>query len=318
MKLRKAWLSLAFAGSLVASGCGSKTDSGKDSTGLHGTIKIDGSSTVYPITEAVAEEFRTEFPDVNVTVGISGTGGGFNKFGRGETDISDASRPIKAEEAENCKKKNIGYVELRVAFDGLAVVANGSNTWLKDITIEELRKMWEPAAQGKVTRWNQIRPEWQAEEFHLYGPGIASGTYDYFTEVVVGKSGSSRGDYTASEDDNVLVQGIAGDKNGLGFFGLAYYEENKSKLKLIGVNSGKGAILPSVETVKNGTYTPLARPVFIYLSDAAVKRPEVVRFVNFYLNKAAALVADVGYVPLSESEYKEQIEKFNSFVSPAQ
>lgn len=317
MNFKRGWLSLLFAGSLITSGCGSKTDSGKESGSLHGTIKIDGSSTVYPITEAVAEEFRTEHRDVNVTVGVSGTGGGFNKFGRGETDISDASRPIKAQEAEDCKKRNIGYVELRVAFDGLAVVANSANTWLNDITVEELKKMWQPAAQAKVTHWNQIRPEWPAEEFHLYGPGIASGTYDYFTEVVVGKSGSSRGDYTASEDDNVLVQGIAGDKNGLGFFGLAYYEENKNKLKLIGVNSGHGAVLPSMETVKNGTYTPLSRPVFIYVSDAAAKRPEVVTFVKFYLDNAAVLVPDVGYVPLSENEYKAQTDKFNSFVSSA-
>ncbi len=250
MKIRKVNVWVALAVTLMGSACGSKTDSGSDGQSLSGDIRIDGSSTVYPITEAVAEEFRREHPDVKVTIGVSGTGGGFNKFARGETDISDASRPIKTQEEEACKKKNIGYVELRVAFDGLAVVANGANTWLKDITIEELRKMWEPAAQEKINRWNQIRPEWPAEEFHLYGPGTASGTYDYFTEVVVGKSGSSRGDYTASEDDNVLVQGIAGDKNGLGFFGLAYYEENMDKLRLIGVNNGNGPIFPDMETVK--------------------------------------------------------------------
>jgi phosphate transport system substrate-binding protein len=315
MKIRKVYLWVALAVTLMGSACGSKTDSGTDVGGLSGDIKIDGSSTVYPITEAVAEEFRREHPDVKVTIGVSGTGGGFNKFARGETDISDASRPIKTQEEEACKKKNIGYVELRVAFDGLAVVANGANTWLKDITIEELRKMWEPAAQEKINRWNQIRPEWPAEEFHLYGPGTASGTYDYFTEVVVGKSGSSRGDYTASEDDNVLVQGIAGDKNGLGFFGLAYYEENMDKLRLIGVNNGNGPMFPDMETVKNGTYTPLSRPVFIYVSNAAAKRTEVVSFVNFYLENAAALVPEVGYVALSEKEYQEETDKFTSFVS---
>lgn len=315
MKIRKVYLWVALAVTLMGSACGSKTDSGTDVGGLSGDIKIDGSSTLYPITEAVAEEFRREHPDVKVTVGVSGTGGGFNKFARGETDISDASRPIKTQEGEACKKKNIRYVELRVAFDGLAVVANSANTWLKDITIEELRKMWEPAAQEKINRWNQIRPEWPAEEFHLYGPGTASGTYDYFTEVVVGKSGSSRGDYTASEDDNVLVQGIAGDKNGLGFFGLAYYEENMDKLRLIGVNNGNGPMFPDMETVKNGTYTPLSRPVFIYVSNAAAKRTEVVSFVNFYLENAAALVPEVGYVALSEKEYQEETDKFTSFVS---
>ncbi len=318
MNFRKISLSLAVASSLIAGGCGSKNDSGKEAEKLQGSIKIDGSSTVYPITEAVAEEFRTEQPDVKVTVGVSGTGGGFNKFVRGETDINDASRPVKEQEAADLKKNNIGFVELKIAFDGLAVIVSKENTWLKDITVEELKKIWEPAAQNKITRWNQIRPEWPAEEFHLYGPGIASGTYDYFTEVIVGKSGSSRGDYTASEDDNVLVQGIAGDKNGLGFFGLAYYEENTDKLTLVGVHNGADVVVPSLETVKNGSYKPLSRPVFIYVSDAAAKRPEVVKFVQFYLDNAATLVQDVGYIPLTDEQYKEEAGKFNSFVSSAQ
>ncbi|HET9487418.1 MAG TPA: PstS family phosphate ABC transporter substrate-binding protein, partial [Chryseosolibacter sp.] len=265
--------------SVLVAGCGSKQETAADGAKLQGEIRIDGSSTVYPITEAIAEEFRVDQGDVKITVGVSGTGGGFAKFGRGEIDINDASRPIKEQEAAACKEKNIGFVELKIAYDGLVVVVSKENTWVNDLTVADLKKIWEPAAQEKVTRWNQINPAWPAEEFHLYGPGIASGTYDYFTEAIVGKSGSSRGDYTSSEDDNVLVQGIAGDKNGLGFFGLAYYEENKDKLKLVGVNDGKGVVLPSVETVKNGSYSPLSRPVFIYVTDAALKRPEVASFV---------------------------------------
>lgn len=311
-------VSAALVLGLLITRCGSKNGSGDDASSLQGEIRIDGSSTVYPITEAVAEEFRVDQPDVKVTVGVSGTGGGFNKFGRGEIDINDASRPIKEQEAAECKNNNIGFAELKVAFDGLVVVVNKENTWLNEITVDQLKKIWEPGAQEKITRWNQINPAWPAEKFNLYGPGIASGTYDYFTEAVVGKSGSSRGDYTASEDDNVLVQGIAGDKNGLGFFGLAYYEENRDKLKLVGVDGGEGVTLPTMETVKNGSYKPLSRPVFIYVSDAAVKRPEVVTFVKFYLENAASLVPDVGYIPLSDEEYETEKNKFDSFVSPAQ
>jgi phosphate transport system substrate-binding protein len=296
--------------------CGSKSNTEKNTEKITGDIKIDGSSTVYPITEAIAEEFRTTMPDVKVTVGVSGTGGGFKKFGRGEIDINNASRPIKEKEAEACAAVNIKYAELKVAFDGLAIVVNKSNTWATSITVSELKKIWEPEAQGKITKWNQIRPEWPNEEFHLYGPGIASGTYDYFTEAVVGKSGASRGDFTASEDDNVLVQGVAGDKNGLAFFGLAYYEENKEKLSLVSVDNGKGAVLPSIETIKNGTYSPLARPVFIYVTDVATKKPEVVEFINFYLNNAASLVPEVGYISLSADEYQNEVSKFKAFITP--
>ncbi len=307
---------LLFAGSFLIS-CGSKTNKEEETKTEKktGEIKIDGSSTVYPITEAVAEEFRTTQPDVKVTVGISGTGGGFKKFGRGEIDINDASRSIKDQEAAICQESKIKYVELKVAFDGLVIVVSKENNWVKSITVSELKKLWEPEAQGKIKKWNQIRPEWPNEEFHLYGPGIASGTYDYFTEAIVGKSGSSRGDFTASEDDNVLVQGVAGDKNGLAFFGLAYYEENKEKLSLVSVDNGKGGVLPSVETVKNGTYAPLARPVFIYVTDAAVKKPEVVDFVNFYLTNAAKLVPDVGYISLSAEEYQSEVSKFKGFLT---
>ena len=298
--------------------CGSK-DSAKEKTGedaadeRSGVISIDGSSTVFPITEAVAEEFRGEQKDVQITVGVSGTGGGFKKFSRGEIDINNASRPIKSQEAATCKENNVEYVELTVAFDGLAVLVNNENTWVKDITVDELKKIWEPAAQGKVTKWNQIRKEWPAEEFHLYGPGVASGTYDYFTEAIVGKSGESRGDFTASEDDNVLVQGIEGDKNSLGFFGLAYYEENKDQLKLIPVDAGKGAISPTLETVKNGTYAPLSRPVFIYVTKKAAQRPEVKSFVQYYLDNASTLVTDVGYIPLQDGEYTKETEEFEAF-----
>ncbi len=281
---------------------------------LSGEIKIDGSSTVYPITEAVAEEFRTEQPGVKVTVGISGTGGGFKKFGRGETNISDASRPIKDKEHEVCQENNITYVDLMVAYDGLAVIINPGNDWVDHFTVEELKKIWEPAAQGVITKWNQIRPEWPDEEIHLFGPGVASGTYDYFTEAVVGESGSSRGDFTASEDDNVLVQGVAGDKLGLGFFGLAYYEENADKLKLVAVDGGEGPVAPSLETVSNGTYSPLSRPLLIYVNSTAAAKAEVQAFVSFYLAYAPKLSQEVGYVPLPEATYAEQTSKFNTFL----
>lgn len=310
----KGLIQIAVLG-IVLSGCGQgnkNTENGAEA--LTGNVQIDGSSTVYPITEAIAEEFRAEQPEVRVTVGVSGTGGGFKKFGRGEIDINDASREIKEDEVAAAKENNIEYVGLSVAFDGLAVLANTENDWIEDITVEELKKIWEPAAQGNILKWNQVRPEWPNEEIHLYGPGVASGTYDYFTEAVVGESGASRGDYTASEDDNVLVQGITNDKNALGFFGLAYYEENQQKLKLIGVDNGNGAVFPSFETVKEGEYAPLSRPVFIYVSSKAVKNPAVVAFVNFYLETAAELVQDVGYIALTEAEYQEQIEKFASFV----
>jgi phosphate transport system substrate-binding protein len=304
---------------LLALSCGPKSEqetSSNTEAKLKGEIKIDGSSTVYPITEAVAEEFRAEQPDVKVTVGVSGTGGGFKKFSRGEIDINDASRPIKEQEASASRENNITYIELKVAYDGLVIVVNKENTWVDHFTVEELKKIWEPEAQQKITMWNQIRPTWPKEKFSLYGPGVASGTYDYFTEAIVGKSGSSRGDYTASEDDNVLVQGTSGDKNGLAFFGLAYYEENKDKLKLIGVDNGKGVVLPTLETVKNGTYAPLSRPIFIYVTDAAAKRPEVSSFVNFYLKNAPTLVPDVGYIPLTDNEYTVEISKFETFFKP--
>ncbi|QED37596.1 PstS family phosphate ABC transporter substrate-binding protein [Antarcticibacterium arcticum] len=277
-------------------------------------ISIDGSSTVYPVTEAMAEEFRNEDPNVNVTIGVSGTGGGFKKFGRGEVDIANASRPIKEEEIAIAKENNITYVGLEVAYDGLAVVVHPDNDWVTCFTVEELKKIWEPGAQGTIKTWNQVNPDWPNEEILLFGPGVASGTFDYFTEAIVGKSGSSRGDFTASEDDNVLVQGVSGSKYGLGFFGLAYFEENKDKLKLVGVDGGEGCILPSLETVKNSTYAPLSRPLYIYINSSSLKNPKVIDFVNFYLEQAPTLLEDVGYFPLSVEEYKAQKAKFDDFV----
>lgn len=303
---------------LVVVACGDKKtqkENKEDGTSkLSGTIKIDGSSTVFPVTEAVAEEFRAVQPDVKVTIGVSGTGGGFKKFSRGETNLSNASRPIKDKEIAACAENNISYLELEVAYDGLAVLVNPENDWVDNFTVEELKKIWEPAAQGVIMKWNQIRPEWPNEEIHLFGPGVASGTYDYFTEAVVGKSGSSRGDFTASEDDHVLVQGIAGDKYSLGFFGLAYYSENKDKLTLIGVNNGEKVVKPTLETVSNGTYSPLSRPLFVYVNSTSVKSPEVVEFVNFYIDNAAELSEDVGYIPLPAELYTKQKENFKAFV----
>jgi phosphate transport system substrate-binding protein len=309
--MKKVFLITVLSLAVISCGNNKGQDSGKGS----GTISIDGSSTVYPITEAVAEEFRAVQPDVDVTIGVSGTGGGFQKFGRGEINISDASRPIKSEEIALAKESNITFVELEVAYDGLAVVINPENDWVTSFTVEELKMIWEPAAQGKIKKWNQINPAWPNEEIHLFGPGVASGTFDYFTEAIVGKSGSSRGDFTASEDDNVLVQGVAGDKYGLGFFGLAYYEANQDKLALAAVDSGNGGVRPSTETVKNGTYTPLSRPLYIYVNSSSMRNKEVIDFVNFYLDEAGALAKDVGYISMTKEEYAVQKEKFNKFVA---
>jgi phosphate transport system substrate-binding protein len=282
--------------------------------GAGSIIAIDGSSTVYPITEAVAEEFQKVNAGVKVTVGISGTGGGFKRFCRGETDISDASRPIKASEVDLCFENGIKYVELPVAYDGLAVMVNPSNTWATTLTVAELKKMWEPEAQGKITNWNQIRADFPDQPLTLVGPGTDSGTYDYFTEAIVGKGGSSRGDYIASEDDNVLVQAIANDPNALGFFGLAYYEENKDKLKLVAIDGGKGPVLPSKETVNDGTYQPLSRPIFIYVSLTAADRQDVAQFVEYYLQNAAALSEEVGYIKLPEAAYAVGAQRFKQRV----
>jgi len=303
-------LTMLIATAIMIS-CGSDESSGSK---LAGDIKIDGSSTVYPITEAVAEEFRAVHPKVRVTVGVSGTGGGFKKFARNETQISNASRPIKEKEAANCKKNKVSYLELSVAYDGLSVIVNPENDWVDYLTMDELNKIWHPDAQNNVKYWSQVREGWPKEEIRLFGPGTASGTYDYFAEVVCGKKVGTRGDYTASEEDHVLVQGVAGDKYGLGFFGLAYYEENKDKLKLVGVDNGNGPIKPSMKTVSNGTYEPLARPIFIYVNNSAKDREEVKEFVNFYLDNAGSLVKDVGYIPLTKDEYAKEKKKFANYL----
>jgi phosphate transport system substrate-binding protein len=263
----------------------------------------------------VAEEFqKAKKQQIKVTVGISGTGGGFKKFCRGETDISDASRPISAKEMKECADAGIKYVELPVAFDALTVVINPKNTWIKEFKVEELKKMWEPAAQGKITHWNQINPAWPNAPIKLFGPGADSGTFDYFTDAINGKEKASRGDFTASEDDNVLVQGVSRDVNAVGYFGLAYYVENKDKLKAAPiVNKGSNkAVAPSLETVMDGTYQPLARPIFIYVSDKSMNKPEVKEFVEYYIKHAPKLVKEVGYVPLSAAHYDQAMKNFQS------
>ena len=309
---------ITLFGFLLAA-CGGKQTS-SDENKLTGAIAIDGSSTVYPITEAVAEEFRKIQPDVKVSVALSGTGGGFKKFGRAEIDINDASRAIKSAEDSLAKANNVHYIDLIIAYDGMAVVVNPQNDWCHDMTVAELKMLWAPEAQGKITRWNQVRPSWPNEEIHLFGAGVESGTYDYFTEAIVGKSHSSRGDFTAREDDNVLVQGVASDKYSLGFFGLAYYEENQDKLKVIGIDDGKpdngdGPIKPTIETVKNKTYAPLGRPLFLYVNSEAGKRKEVQEFIKFYLNNVNDLSAEVGFIPLTEEETTTAKTKWESFVT---
>jgi phosphate transport system substrate-binding protein len=269
-------------------------------------IKIDGSSTVFPITEAVAEEFQKANKGLKVTVGVSGTGGGFKKFCRTETDIANASRPISKSEMEDCKKAGVEYFELPIAFDALTVVINPKNTWLKQATVEELKKLWEPGAQGKVMRWNQVNPAWPDAPVKLFGAGSDSGTFDYFTEAIVGKSKSSRGDYTASEDDNVLVQGIAGDVNALGYFGYAYYAENTKRLSALPVaeKSGATAVAPSEASVLNGSYRPLSRPIFIYVNAKSLSKPEVKSFVDYFMAQGAKMAKEVKYVPLPPEAYK--------------
>lgn len=275
--------------------------------GLSGTIEIDGSSTVYPITAAVAEEFGKDHPNVRVNVGISGTGGGFKRFVRGETIISDASRPITPSEVDQAKANNIEYIELKVALDGLAVVVNKANSFVDYLSVAELKMIWQP--NSTVDSWDDVRPGWPNQPLHLYGPGTDSGTFDYFTEVIVGKVDASRPDYTASEDDNVLVQGVAGDQYSLGYFGYAYYKENTDKLKIVPIDheKGEGPITPTDETVKNGQYMPLSRPLFIYVNKEALERAEVKAFVEFYMENAALLVQEVGYTPLDASIYQQNL-----------
>jgi phosphate transport system substrate-binding protein len=275
------------------------------SASAQGTIKMDGSSTVFPIAEALAEEYQiSKRGKIRVTVGIAGTGGGFKKFCRGETDMSNASRPILKEEMEACRAAGIKYIEVPIAFDALTIVVNPQNTWVKTLTVADLKKMWEPAAQGRVTTWKQVRSDWPAERLMLFGPGADSGTFDYFTEAVNGKAKSSRGDYTASEDDNTLVQGVENNKSALGYFGFAYYAAHKDKMRAIPIDGGKGPVAPSLEAVTKGTYNPLSRPLFVYVKEDSLKRAEVKEFVKFMLTEGGALVAEVGYLPLPDKAYQ--------------
>jgi phosphate transport system substrate-binding protein len=278
-------------------------------------VAIDGSSTVYPITEGIAEEFQAKHPGARITVGESGTSSGMQKLCRGEIVIADASRPISATEIEACGKATISYIELPVAYDGLAVVVNPKNTWVDSMTVAELKRLWEPPAEGKITRWSQVRASWPDREIHLFGPGVASGTFDYFNEVINGNAKASRGDYTSSEDDNVLVQGVSGDELALGYFGLAYFEQNRDRLKLVPIDdekpdNGAGPILPAFEAVRAGTYRPLSRPLFIYVNSAALKRTSVQQFVEFYLAAPNDLIQRVGYVPLTDVEKQLTRERF--------
>ena len=267
-------------------------------------IEIDGSSTVFPITEAMAEEFMAENPGSRITVGVSGTGGGFQKFCAGETVISNASRPIKDEEAAICAEAGIEFLEIPVAYDALTVVIHPDNTWAREMTVEQLKMLWEPSAEDAITRWNQLDESWPNEEIALFGPGTDSGTFDYFTDEIVGEEGASRADYTASEDDNVLVLGVSRDPNALGYFGMAYYLENEDSLDAVAVDG----VYPTPENVENGSYTPLSRPIFIYVNKNSLSENEQLRaFVEYYLNTAEEIVPEIGYVPLPTAQYSESL-----------
>ena len=320
--MTKTWIITVVASLALAGACKSKSEGGDgnaqggDSPKVGGdVIKIDGSSTVFPITQAVAEEFQ-KARGGRVTIGVSGTGGGFKKFCRKETAMTGASRPIGDTEVELCKTEGVDVIELPVAYDGISVVVHKSNDWASTMTVEELKKLWEPEAQDKIKKWSQVREGWPDSDIHLFGPGVDSGTYDYFTAAIVGTEHASRGDFTSSEDDNVLVQGVASDPAALGFFGYAYYVENQDKLKLIGVDDGNpdngdGPIQPSPETVENGTYQPLSRPVFIYVSVQAAERAEVAAFIEFFLTEGAKLAAEVGYVAMPAKTYQLVQDRFN-------
>lgn len=317
MNMKKSILFLALV--VLISACGGEKNQQSGSS-VTGEVKIDGSSTVYPLSEAIAEEFRNEAPDVRVTVGESGTGGGFKKFSRGEIDINNASRPITQAEIDLCKDNNVAFIEIPVSYDGLAVVVNTENTFVDYLTVSELKKIWEPAAQGTIKNWKQVRASFPDQPLNLYGAGTASGTYDYFTEAIVGKAKSSRGDYNASEDDNVLVKGVSSDKNALGYFGLAYYTTNAKNLKLVPIKddtkgSDQPAVSPSAETVINGTYQPLSRPLFIYINAASADKPALKAFVEFYMQNAEVLSTEIGEVPLTPEVYKLALDRFNKKIT---
>ena len=309
---------VAVTALFLAAACGGGGSSTEPATSAPPSdIKVDGSSTVFVLSEAIAEEFQASGNRARVTVGQSGTGGGFQKFCRGETDVSDASRPIRPGEMENCTKAGISFFELPIAYDGIAIVVNPKASWINDITVAELKTLWAPEAQAQVSRWSQVRAGWPDREIHLFGAGVDSGTYDYFTEAINGKEGASRGDFTSSEDDNVLVQGVAGDELALGFLPFAYFNENKTRLKLIPVDNkkpddGGGPIAPNFDTIRNGTYQPLARPLFIYVSETSLARPEVQQFVDFYLANVGKLAEEVGYVQLGDEGYRLVAEHFKA------
>ena len=297
-------LSLAVgATALLLAACGG---GGGDADSVSGSVIIDGSSTVFPVSEAFAEEFQAANPDARVTVGLSGTGGGFQRFCSGETDFTGASRPISEGEREACATAGINWIELSVAVDGMSVIVNPANDFLTCLTVDELQMIWRP--DSPVTTWRDVRAEWPAEEISLYGPGTDSGTFDYFTETIVGETGASRADYQASEDDNILVQGVSGDRYALGYFGYAYYLENQQALKLVAVDGGAGCVLPSDETIDDGSYAPLSRPLFIYVKESSLQRPEVLAFTEFLLGNADVLVPSTGYHALQPDRYQEQLQ----------
>jgi phosphate transport system substrate-binding protein len=301
---------------VAVAGCGregTEEANGAVATGerLSGRIEVDGSSTVGPLVTVAAEEFRSAQPEVRVPVGISGTGGGFERFCEGETDISNASRPIKEdEEVPLCKANGVEYTELRIATDALTVVVNADNDWVDCLTVEQLKKIWEPKAEGKVTGWQDVDPSFPDEQLLLAGAGTDSGTFDYFTDAIVGEEGASRSDYNASEDDNVTVRVVQGDKGALGYFGFSYYEENQDTLKAVAIDSGEGCVEPSVETAQSGEYTPLSRPLFIYVKNESLQRPEVEAFVQFILDNAQPIAETALFVPLSEEQLEESRTTF--------
>jgi phosphate transport system substrate-binding protein len=316
---RTRWTALALCATLALAltACGGDDDDGGSSgdgggSDLSGSIAIDGSSTVAPLSERAAEDFMAENDGVQITVGTSGTGGGFEKFCNGETDISDASRPIEDDEASACEANGIEYDNLQVANDGITVVVNPDNDWAECLTVEQLKKIWEPAAEGAVTNWNQVDPSFPDESIELFGPGTDSGTFDYFTDAINGEEGASRTDYQASEDDNVIVQGVAGSTGGIGYFGLSYFEENQDSLKAVQVDGGEGCVTPSTETVQSGEYKPLSRPLFIYPSKELLGRPEGLAFVQFYEENVISIAEAALFVPLTDEQQAEMAAKIEA------
>jgi len=308
------WVLLVLgAAALLAAGCGGDDDEPNGAEGgaeLSGRIQVDGSSTVAPLSTRAAERFQQENSGVQVTVGVSGTGGGFERFCAGETDLSDASRPIEDDEQQAFEKDGIEYVEFQVANDALTVVVNKDNDWATCLTVEQLKQIWEPGS--KIESWNQVDPKFPDERLSLFGPGTDSGTFDYFTDAIVGEEGASRSDYSASENDNVIVQGVSGEQGGLGYFGFSYYEENQDTLKALEVDGGGGCVVPSVETAQDGTYKPLSRPLFVYAKQESFTRPEVKAFVQYMLDNAIEIADEAGFVPLTEEQVQKAKADFNA------